>query len=678
MKTLQTQRAAKPLLLSLAVLLLQSVLYAQTQEPERVSEFTVTPENGGFRFKAKNPPLSQIAGAPTAFYTHYWEFGDGGFSFEESPLHVYEKAGPYPALLASTAHYDDKKKPPKKVSKQVLAATDGPNKPNFGDVFPEKEKTIAMKTNRQPASEQELVCIISYRNTGTYTTDGRLHLFFNETKFPTSHFTFLEARTHFGERSEALYSGIEPPALPDWNLPGTGLSSTGDAAGPLVFAPEPPASEDLLQKARKDFREEQVWRFSNLRPGEKRNLFVTLQGTANMLRDTSAFIHLQGILAPFDPAIAPDSFALEIEIVSSHDPNAIAVSDNRVGYRGVAGKKLDYKVRFQNNGEGPAQKVELTISMPKGLNAGKMRPLDWYPKCPVCTTPRQAGSCLDTATTDKGLVFTFRDIHLPGSRQKDVTDYDSTQGFVRYRIEADKDMPKLPFRSQASIVFDKNTPVVTNFSRTSFKWGISPGLKTGYGFSPDSIGGGYVFFGASLSPYKSWRLYPQVELLTGLKNKADLPEHLTVIQGDTSNLMGDIDTVISQEILETGTRGFVSVEIPVLLRKNFSKFFGLGLGGSARVFFDSGEDRIRTTTIATPYRLTDIGGFLHYEPFGTPVTTTEDTQQDISGTRVRFSAFADLTLGSVRAGPNIGVRAGAMFGERETQVFVQVSAEYKF
>jgi len=434
----------------------------------------------------------------------------------------------------------------------------------------------------------------------------------------------------------------------------------------------------LLQKARKDYREEQVWRFSNLRPGEKRNLFVTLQGTANMLRDTSAFIHLQGIFAPFDPAIAADSFALEIEIVSSHDPNAIAVSDNRVGYRGVAGKKLDYKVRFQNNGEGPAQKVELTISMPQGLNVGKMRPLDWYPKCPVCTTPRQTGSCLDTATTDKGLVFTFRDIHLPGSRQKGVTDYDSTKGFVRYRIEADKDMSKLPFRSQASIVFDKNTPVVTNFSKTSFKWGISPGLKVGYGFPPDSLGGGYVFFGAGLSPYKSWRLYPQVELLTGLKSKTDLPEHLTVIPGDTTKLMGDLDTIVSREILETGSRGFVSVEIPLLLRKNFSKFFGLGLGGSARVFFDNGEDRVRTTTIATPYRLTDIGGFLHYEPFGTPVTTTEETQQDISATRVLFSAFADLTLGSVRAGPNIGVRAGALFGERETQVFVQVSAEYKF
>lgn len=650
-------------------------LTAQTEPPpERLSEFSITPEGGGFRFRPQSPALSQVAGAPTAFYTHYWEFGDGGFSFEESPLHVYDKAGTYPALLSSTAHYDDNKKPPKPKSKQVLAGTDGVGAPVMGDVFAEKGKTISMRTNRQPAAGEELFCIISYRNTSTYTTDGRLHLFFNEKKYPSTHFSFLEARTHHGERSEALYSHTDPPMLPDWGALAAGFNGTGDAA-PMFFAPPPPAAEELLQKARKDYREEQAWRFSNLRPGESRNLFVTLQGTANMLRDTSAFIHLEGVFAPFDPAIAADSFALEIEIVSSHDPNAIAVSDNRVGYRGVAGKKLDYKVRFQNNGEGPARKVELTISMPQGLNVGKMRPLDWYPKCPLCTVPRQTGSCLDTATTAAGLVFTFRDIHLPGSHQKGVTDYDSTKGFVRYRIEADKDIPKLPFRSQASIVFDKNTPVLTNFSRTSFKWGISPGLKIGYGFSPDSAAEtGYFFVGASLSPFKSWRIYPQIELLTGLKGKTALPERLTSIPGDSTKLVGDLDTLISREILTSGKRGFVSVEIPVLLRKNFSKFFGIGIGGSARILFENGEELMRVTTKRTTYeRIMGI-----FVPFGDPTVSVDETVQDLNDTTVRFSAFADITLGSVRAGPNVGIRAGGIFGERETRPFVQISIEHKF
>jgi hypothetical protein len=653
----------------------QVLLLAQVVQPERQADFSVHPDNGGLRFRAQCPPLRQVAGAPGAFYTHYWEFGDGGFSFEEAPLHGYEKAGDYPALLCSTAHYDDNDKPPKSQKKSVLASAGGKTAP--GDVFASNDQTIALKTNRQPAAEEELICIVSYRNNSTYTTDGRLHLFFNEKKFPTPHFAFLEARTHHDERIEALLALSEPPVIPDWDALAGGFSSTGDAAL-LFFTPVPPPADQLLKKARKVYREEQIWRFANLKPGEKRNVFVSLQGTSNMLRDTSAFIHLLGVLAPFDPAIPPDSFALEIEIVGSHDPNAIAVSDNRVRYRGVAGKQLDYKVRFQNNGEGAARKVELTVSMPKGLNVGNMRPLSWYPDCPVCTEPPQPGGCLDTATTGEGLVFTFRNIYLPGSRQQGVTDYDSTQGFVRYRIEPARDIPKLPFGSRASIVFDKNKPVHTNFSATRFKPGLSPGLKAGYNFDLDSAGTGYFFVGVGLSPYKSWRLYPQVELLTGFKKRTEIPEHLTVIPGDITQLMGDQDTLVSQAILESGTRGGVSVEVPVQVRKNFNRFVGVGFGGSARVFFDTGEERTRVTTTGIPHRLTILPtGTQGYLAFGDPIVSTEETVQQIKDTRIRFAVFADLTLGSVRAGPSVGVRAGGVLSSG-FQPFVQVSIENKF
>ena len=33
----------------------------------------------------ETPTLNQIAGAPKAFYTHYWEMGDGSYSKEETP-----------------------------------------------------------------------------------------------------------------------------------------------------------------------------------------------------------------------------------------------------------------------------------------------------------------------------------------------------------------------------------------------------------------------------------------------------------------------------------------------------------------------------------------------------------------------------------------------------------------
>src|SRR5690554_8060058 len=56
-------------------------------------------------FNPQMPPLNQVAGAPKAFYTYYWEFGDGNFSFKEKPKHNYKKKGEYTARLWSTNNY---------------------------------------------------------------------------------------------------------------------------------------------------------------------------------------------------------------------------------------------------------------------------------------------------------------------------------------------------------------------------------------------------------------------------------------------------------------------------------------------------------------------------------------------------------------------------------------------
>src|SRR5699024_8191318 len=58
------------------------------------------------QFDAEMPSLRQIMGAPRAYYTYYWEFGDGNFSFEKSPKHQYEEAGDYTVRLWSTNNYD--------------------------------------------------------------------------------------------------------------------------------------------------------------------------------------------------------------------------------------------------------------------------------------------------------------------------------------------------------------------------------------------------------------------------------------------------------------------------------------------------------------------------------------------------------------------------------------------
>ena len=98
----------------------QASAIAQTEPAERQADFSVTDENEGVRFQPLMPPLVQKAGAPTAYYSYFWEFGDGSFSTEAQPLHRFAGPGDYPVSLDATAHYDNGKKAKKKKSKYDL------------------------------------------------------------------------------------------------------------------------------------------------------------------------------------------------------------------------------------------------------------------------------------------------------------------------------------------------------------------------------------------------------------------------------------------------------------------------------------------------------------------------------------------------------------------------------
>ncbi len=674
------------------VLFLTSSLTAQSPEPDRLLDFKADAHGDLFEFTPIMPPLMQKAGAPEAYWTYFWEFGDGSFSREGNPSHIYALPGNYMASLDATAHYDDGKRAKRK--KKGLDSTKLPSGGSAtADVFdPKSRQMLAMEANAQPKATEEITLVVSYRNLGMVQTDGRLHLFFNEKKFPTRHFEFVEARTHFREYPDNSTSEVLPmdnsevlgfTALP---IRSSGLANTnlsGDFPPSIII-------QEMLNTARGRYRAENAWRFNNLKPGETRNIFVSLACTPNMLRDTNAFIHLEAVFAPFDPVVAPEKYVYEIEIVSSHDPNAIAVSDNRVNYRILGSKKLYYKIQFQNNGEGPASTVELKVDVPKGLKMEDMRPVSWYPKCPICPKAPNTRSCLDTASVEGALIFTFRNIYLPGSRQKDLNDRDSTKGFVKYRIQAARDMPKLPFKSRAKIVFDKNPPIYTNYTKTGFKVGKSPGLKAGYGFEPNFekqaageeessafVQNGYFFLGASLSPYKSWRVYPQVELLAGIRDRKDLPtvEKHVLLSSQPNTAIPQLDSMLLDTISHA-SRGFLSFELPVLLRKNFNRFFGAGIGASAQIIWENGETKTESSRTSIDWSFIDgpMGFIVDRKVDQGSVETSVEKHR---ATRYRYSLFGDLSFLSVRAGLNLGLRGGVVFGGKSAQAFAQVSVEMK-
>lgn len=648
-------------LLCLAVLPLTAQIV-----PEREADFITRYDGPATLFVPVLPPLIQIAGAPEAFYDYYWEFGDGAFSFEADPHYVYGDSLEQMVFFMATGKYDNGKAPK---SRKKPASPSG-QKPksqvaySSPAVLPDDRAAIGMKAVRNPRAGEELVCIMAYANHGMTTQSGKLHLFFNEKTYKNEHFRFLEARTHFGEKEEApMLSLFRPPVL------------NGGLSGWKPYLHSGLDPQKALDELHKEYQNEVVWSFSDLQAGELRHLFVSLESTGFMLADTHAIITMTALIVP-DGIQPAEQYVLEMEIVPSHDPNFIAVSRRRVSFRHIRSKDLTYKVHFQNNGEGPASTVEITCDVPRGLDPSSLKVLDAYPLHSPCSEEASGESCLDTSVVEGRLVFTFRNIHLPGTRQEGVRDPDSTKGFVKYSLTPDKDIRKRDLGARASIVFDKNPPIHTNGVGTSFKPGLSPGLAAGWIAFPANDHPGQLAFGAVLAPFSPHKAYFQWEIWTGFSTR---PQRTENISRDTVHWMQDIagqgfvaviDSVTTlTSRTEQGSLNFSVV--PLQLRKNLNDWLGIGMGVLVDLHIQRKaiDNEVKTERFVYTTEGIPLPDLYKQRNF-----STSDSDQD----RTLYPAFfADIHAGRVLGGPSVGFR-GVLRMERDLSWYASVFAAWKF
>ncbi|RMF21979.1 MAG: hypothetical protein D6765_14905 [Bacteroidetes bacterium] len=628
------------------------IVQGGAQTPGRTADFLARPTGGGVQFQPVLPPLQQIAGAPPAFWDHYWEFGDGGFSFEAEPFHAYPAEGEYEVLYLATGKYDNGKAPRSRKKKTQAPPAKEAVAFHRPHVLPDATAALGMKAVRDPRAEEEFVCILSYANRSPVVQSGRLFLFFNQKAYPRPHFDFLEARTHWGEEPETeALTAVPTPPLEGW---------AGTVPPALHYALQlpPPDAAFALEDLRDEYRSERAWRFQGLQPDEVRNLFVSLQATPSMLRDTSALIHLSGLLLSEDGRIA-ERFDLELEIVASHDPNHIAVSRRRMGFRGVRRKDLTYKVRFQNTGEGPASRVEITCEVPRGLDPATLEILEHYPECPLCPETPTDASCLDTTLLEDRIVFTFRNIYLPGTRQPGLSERDSTKGFIRFRLQPARRIRKQDLAARASIVFDKNPPIRTNRARTDFKPGLSPALLLGRTLHPQDDAPDQTTLGLALAPFKPYRLFLQGEVwFEPPKSSTSTSEFtrdssyfgLITFPGGTAREVL-IDSLVFTEEVEIEKSSFLTL-VPLQLRYNLSGWLSLGAGAQLALQF---QKRTLETTTSGSKRVFDPASGAELTDFGEvfPATTTAESTSELLW---RPALFADVHFGKVRLGPALGIR----------------------
>lgn len=614
-------------------------------------------------FSANLRPLRQIAGAPTSFYTYFWELGDGRFSFEKNPVYSYRDTGVYQVRLYATNNYDDGKAPPTRPH-PVKIKKKSPQAGNWASHFFHGNGDIEMKINRNPRPGEDFVAVIGYRNQSADTLAGTVVLFFNERQFGQEGFALAERRSYNGEDSSSLQSlmaGLEQHsswAASGWRGVSVGWRSAardggenvkagfgdGESADDESFAGE---AQSLLKTLDNTYARHTVLHFPAVRSGEERFVFMDMNTLPGMLQDTNAIVSMSAMMVPDDPSRSPEVYQLDMQVVSSHDPNHFMLKSRRINYRFMGKKKeLTYRIQFQNTGKGPARKVAIGFAVPPQLNTASIGLKAMSPVCRWCDSAYNSQSCIDTVRRGDSIYFVFKNIYLPGLQQEGVLDKDSTIGFVEYSIRFKKKPKKIPFSTQAAIVFDRNEPVYTNKATARFIKGISPGIMVGYSALPSN--GGYsargpLQFGYVLAPYAPFRPFFQVEAFVGLLQQDEFNSSVIADQKDTA-ILGLKYLVTGRQSKTTTQRNSFEIT-PLHFRYNLNNW--IGIGGGAMVQVNISE---QTTVDSKVYYIT--------QQLPLNVMTAVSSEKSAVKYLGNWNAapFADIQIGRVRTGPVLGIR----------------------
>ncbi|WP_199138346.1 PKD domain-containing protein [Pedobacter sp. ASV12] len=639
----------KTLLLSIFVFLGFHVVQAQVLPSDTVpAKINYTTENGVTKFSAELRPLRPISGAPAPFYTYFWEFGDGGFSFEKDPLHIYNSSNPTMVRLFATNNYDDGKHPPTRPRPIKPTKPSGGGKPMLASNTPNFFKmggSIELKSNAMPKPGDDMMLVFGYRNkasNGQPNLNGTLAILYNDREFSNNNFVLTEARTYFGEQKADLKPMMQTAYLPQKNKTPVYYAS----ANPELTLPK--ADQVLFKDKAKDFKNQVGWRFEGLKTDEERFLFLEFKTTAEMLKDTNAVVRLSAVFIPDNPLVEKEFFNLELQIVASHDPNKMVLRKSRMNYRLTSkSRELTYKIRFQNTGKGPAKKVDVAVNVASVFDPATLKVTQTKPEVITCDSAYSGQSCLKVLKGTDSVHFVFSNIYLPGLDQKGVNDADSTMGFVEYKIRFKEKPEKLPIKSGAAIVFDKNEPIYTNRAVGRFKMGLSPGIILGYGLpfetnNQNFLNSKNIVIGASLAPYAPHRTYWQVEIfLNTFKENTYLVSSTTTAK----------DTVINNTPYRIDKKDYYKTKkvitinaVPLQVRYNLNKYVGAGAGALVSLnLYDKDIDELR-------YNLTAANGVgkLNLDRIA---NSSKKHFSDLNA-----SLFADVQFGLVRVGPSIGFR----------------------
>jgi hypothetical protein len=206
-----------------------------------------------------------------------------------------------------------------------------------------------------------------------------------------------------------------------------------------------------------------TWAYTNLQPGETRNItvWVTLPGAGTVITSTA-----QGNAQnPLNAIVYQDEAFMTQTVSCSFDPNDKTVIPEGVmtPHYTLMTDSLDFVIRFQNTGTDTAFKVVIIDTLNKNILDISSFQLITYSH-PVV---------VDLKTNGK-LTLTFDNILLPDSNINEP----GSHGYIRFRCMAKSGlMNNSVLMNKAYIYFDLNAPVVTNFTFNTLVYTIPTGIS---------------------------------------------------------------------------------------------------------------------------------------------------------------------------------------------------------
>lgn len=196
-----------------------------------------------------------------------------------------------------------------------------------------------------------------------------------------------------------------------------------------------------------------LWNIGFLSPGQSKSISVTIQPDTILQAGVILNSRAEALPVVTDYNPSDNTATWELTVGVSYDPNDIIVNLKSLEVSSLINSpKLTYTIRFQNTGTAAANKVRLINNIPRFLLASSFQLNASSHPVSISYLPHS-----------RALQFDFPGIILPDS----ASNLTQSMGFVQYSIETKTDLQiGDSIRNQASIYFDYNDPIETNYAIT--------------------------------------------------------------------------------------------------------------------------------------------------------------------------------------------------------------------